>query len=206
MPMRPFPRSCVRTRSRRCCCRRGTIHHRWGCGTTPSCSSCRQMDGRAAQRVGAHRSLIPRHLAPVPQVRRQTATASRGQANAGRAHRKRGERLLHHAEQERHSSIGTRNCRLAALRPALKTPFPSATPGMPPRTGPIVSAGERRQAPGATGCKAVRALTCLRFGANGGTRSNSWEAHHVTTVMNYGDLDALHGVKYVERRLRWFCM
>ena len=52
MPMRPSPPSCVRTRSRRCCCRRGMIHHRWGCGTTPSCSSCRHMGfGKARSRI-----------------------------------------------------------------------------------------------------------------------------------------------------------
>jgi integrase/recombinase XerC len=74
------------------------------------------MVGRATQCICPYDPVLPRHLAVVASVHRG-AKGRRGRADhAGRRLGRRGRAFLHHTEHERRGTIGTRNCRLAAIR------------------------------------------------------------------------------------------
>src|SRR5208282_3723623 len=72
------------------------------------------MDGPATECFRPHRSLVPRHLAPVPQVRCQPSAANGSSTRIGRPHGLRGERVpeLYRAGTWRHD----RHAQLPSLR------------------------------------------------------------------------------------------
>ena len=72
--------------------------------------------GWTTQQLPPHSALLPRHLEAVPPLHGCAPAAAGSSATLSRPYGRRGAGFLDHSEKERHVSIGTRNCRLAALR------------------------------------------------------------------------------------------
>ena len=80
------------------------------------CALLPRMAGRAAQCIHPYHSILPRHLAAVPPVRRAAKRREVAEITLADLAASEVSAFLSHAEHERDGTIGTRNCRLAAIR------------------------------------------------------------------------------------------